>query len=193
MTYVAQNLEDKWISDNWDKLNLPEQGFFVELGAGDGVTLSNTYWLEVTKGWYGLLIEPDPRHKIVDRSRSIKDFSFIGPAGEVKLGWSESPFLSGQLRASPIRIPMQAIPLSDILCKHRIEKVDLISIDTEGTEMDVWKTLDLNRWRPQIAIIELVTEELPDHSEDIIAAMKDDNYSLVHRTTHNGIFRCGEN
>jgi FkbM family methyltransferase len=36
-------------------------GFFVELGANDGVRQSNTYKLQKSFGWTGLLIEPSPR------------------------------------------------------------------------------------------------------------------------------------
>src|SRR5579875_919295 len=35
-------------------------GFFVEAGAHDGFTQSNTYWLERFRGWSGLLVEPVP-------------------------------------------------------------------------------------------------------------------------------------
>lgn len=41
--------------------HLPEHGgFFVEAGANDGYTQSNTYWLERFCGWEGILIEPIP-------------------------------------------------------------------------------------------------------------------------------------
>src|ERR1700675_2623345 len=35
-----------------------DDGFFVEAGANDGYTQSNTYWLERFRGWRGLLVEP---------------------------------------------------------------------------------------------------------------------------------------
>ena len=35
-------------------------GFYVELGANDGVRFSNSYYFEVNKGWKGVLIEPAP-------------------------------------------------------------------------------------------------------------------------------------
>jgi hypothetical protein len=35
-------------------------GYFVEVGAGDGVNLSNTHLLETALGWRGLLVEPSP-------------------------------------------------------------------------------------------------------------------------------------
>lgn len=38
----------------------PGPGTFVEAGAHDGFTQSNTYWLERHGGWSGLLVEPVP-------------------------------------------------------------------------------------------------------------------------------------
>jgi hypothetical protein len=55
--------------------------------------------------------------------------------------------------------------------------------------LEAWRTLDLNRWRPTIAIVELYTWMLPDQSAEIIAGMKADGYKLIHRTEANGIFK----
>ena len=55
--------------DNLDKkiesyLNF-NNGYFVELGANDGITYSNTYYFEKYRGWKGILIEPIP-HKYLN-------------------------------------------------------------------------------------------------------------------------------
>ena len=39
-------------------LNHKENGFYIELGAFDGITQSNTYFFELNRGWKGILIEP---------------------------------------------------------------------------------------------------------------------------------------
>lgn len=196
--FVSQHQEDEWLARNWANLGLPEKGFFVEFGAADGVKFSNTYWLEKAKGWKGLLCEADPRHQIEDRPNSIIERVAIGPPGTIRLGQTRDPFLSGSLRVeleyeSEVRalsyVDVPSAPLSSVLEKHGIRRVDLISIDTEGTELEAWRTLDLARWRPRVAIIELITWGLPNISAKIIAALKSDGYELVERTHHNGIFR----
>lgn len=195
--YVSQHHEDQWMDRGWEWLGLPDVGFFVEFGAADGVKFSNTYWLEHGKGWRGLLCEPDPRHVIRERPNCILERCAVGPAGEIVLGQTEDPFLSGALRKPEdfktevraiSRVTVPCIPLSDLLEKHRVEKVDVISIDTEGTELESWRTLDLSRWRPRLAIIELVTWGLPNRSQEIIDALYKDGYTLVEKTYHNGMF-----
>jgi FkbM family methyltransferase len=188
--FRSQFKEDAWLAKNWPKLGLPDRGFFVEFGAGDGVHFSNTYWLEHDKGWTGLLIEPDPRN-VVNRPGIPVERACVGPVGTASFCLHPTDgYLSGELRTEGERIEIPRLPLSDILRKHEVERVDLISIDTEGTELAAWRTLDLNRWRPTIAIIELYTWQLPDTSRETIAAMRADGYEMVGRTEGNGIFKC---
>lgn len=199
--FASQHGEDSWINDHWGLLRLPDYGFFVEFGAGDGVHISNTYWLEKARGWHGLLCEPDPRNlaklATCGRERSKIEPVAIGPRGAVKLGCPDDPELSGTLRTKDapqkvVRanqvIEVQQVPLSDVLLKHGVEGIDVISIDTEGTELEAWRTLNLNRWKPRLAIIELITWGLPDTSQETIAAIEADGYEMVCRTHHNGIF-----
>ena len=53
--FHSNYLEDKWISEN---LDLPEKGFFVDVGASDAIKRSNTYYFEMN-GWDGICIEAD--------------------------------------------------------------------------------------------------------------------------------------
>src|SRR4029077_1746907 len=55
-SYRSQNGEDRWLEAHFGG---KRSGFFVEVGAYDGVNLSNTYHFEQT-GWTGVLVEPDP-------------------------------------------------------------------------------------------------------------------------------------
>ena len=52
--YKAQFGEDRIL---WQVFRRRPSGYFIEVGAYDGVTLSNTYFLE-QMGWCGLLVEP---------------------------------------------------------------------------------------------------------------------------------------
>jgi FkbM family methyltransferase len=195
--FRSQHLEDSWICNHWTELKLPEFGYFVEFGAGDGEHLSNTYWLETSRGWHGMLIEPNPDNKILGRPGSAIERCAVGPRGRMKLGCCDDPYLSGRLRDAKapderVRakkfIDVEVYPLDEILDRYGVEGVNLISIDTEGTELEAWRTLDLRRRRPEVAIIELLTWGLPDTSAEIIAQLESDGYRMAERTYHNGIF-----
>ena len=47
-----------------------KNGFFIEMGANDGFTQSNTYFLEKKYNWYGLLIEPSEKFTLLKKNRS---------------------------------------------------------------------------------------------------------------------------
>ena len=55
--YFGLNELDKKILNYVNSRN----GYFVELGANDGITQSNTKHYELYKGWQGVLIEPSPK------------------------------------------------------------------------------------------------------------------------------------
>lgn len=189
--FYSQSGEDKWLAANWARTGLPDRGFFVEFGAGDGEYLSNTLWLEQAKGWRGLLIEGDYRTEVKPRPGCIIERCVIG-AGVVSFGLHPTDaYLSGVNRPALKRVDIVARPLSDVLRQHDIGRVDLISIDVEGNELECWRTLDLRIWRPTIAIMELYTWNLPDRSAEVVAGMEADGYELIHRTNLNGIFKDG--
>lgn len=196
--FRSQCGEDKWLAANWQALGLPERGVFVDFGAGDGETFSNSYWLEKEMGWRGLLCEPDPRHVISDRPNSIIERVAVGPPGRLTLALTVDPYLTSSLRgdchdeprlAVCERIEVESVPLSALLDMHGFERVDLISVDTEGTEEIAWRTLDLSRWRPRIAIVEYSTWQIRDDFDGIRKVWEADGYELLHTTIYNCIFK----
>ena len=56
--YYGQNKMDKKLLKYLNYNN----GFFIELGANDGLRQSNTYYLEKNLGWRGILIEPEKKN-----------------------------------------------------------------------------------------------------------------------------------
>ncbi|MBE9061357.1 FkbM family methyltransferase [cf. Phormidesmis sp. LEGE 11477] len=67
--YYSQYGQDHWIVERVfpDRL---EPGFFIEMGAGDGLLLSNTAILEKKFNWTGLLIEPSHQFEKLEENRN---------------------------------------------------------------------------------------------------------------------------
>ncbi|MDA9981739.1 hypothetical protein N9H39_03180 [Gammaproteobacteria bacterium] len=55
--FQSQAGQDRWVVET---LKGKKNGFFLEIGASDGVNLSNTYALERELGWTGCCVEPNP-------------------------------------------------------------------------------------------------------------------------------------
>lgn len=142
-------------------------GYFVEIGVGDGISLSNTALLEQRYGWTGILAEPNPNfHTAITNSRSaILDKRAVFSRSGDKLDFlcDNIGELSGILsthsrtkeKAGDKVIPVETVSLNDLLDQHQAPAViDYMSIDTEGSELDIIAPLDFNRRRPMILTIE---------------------------------------
>jgi FkbM family methyltransferase len=160
-----------------------DDGTFVEVGAYDGQSFSNTSFL-ADLGWRGLYVEPVPefaarcatRHKQNRRVEVINSAIGTGPdplrihvAGSLstgatdhlkayaKLAWAR-PFLTERTIDVPV------IRLDSLLQGHQVAPgFELLVIDVEGFEATVFETFDLDHWRPQVLIVELM-----DHHLDFI-------------------------
>ncbi len=160
-----------------------DRGYFVELGANDGLTQSNTYYFEALRGWSGVLIEPIPelyRAAVKLRQRS-KVFncacvSFDYPDSEIEITYLNlMSMVEGALKdatlarihyeqglahmertqnLAPYTIRVPARTLTSVLEEAGTTKIDLLSLDVEGYELDVLKGLDFERYAPAYMLIE---------------------------------------
>jgi hypothetical protein len=79
--------------------------------------------------------------------------------------------LSGFLRPHGTRTVVSVRPLADLLQANAIDAIDVLSLDTEGTELDVWNSFDHTAIRPKLIIIEWDTRGLPDKTAQILDEM----------------------
>jgi FkbM family methyltransferase len=188
--------EDRWI---FEHLALPDRGVFVDVGAGHPVALSNTYFFE-RNGWTGLCIDADPlQYEQLRRRRLSAEWAAVARTeGEVDLYAGVSPTYSTTVPRSAfrgfVRVPLRttirvpAVRLETLLRRHGIDYIDLMSIDVEGTEIEVWESFDHETHRPRVVIIEFSTFGLADNGPRIADYFARLPYDLVHTTYTNFIF-----
>lgn len=196
-TFSSQFGEDEFLVKG---KHVPRQGVFVDVGAGDPVRFSNTYYLE-RLGWTGVCIDADPKQiEALRRLRTaaVEWAAVTAADGEVELLECDDPDYSTTLDHLPAlaairgweyamtRVP--AARLETILNKHGIETINLLSIDTEGNELDVCATLDWDRQRPRVVVIEYLTWGRPSQEAAVRDYFTELRYRLVHRTRSNLIF-----
>jgi len=130
--------------------------FFVDCGANDGEYISNTLWLEKEKGWNGLLIEADPttfgklktKHRkawhanlCLSTDRFPKTVSFFR-----NLMNSGVNGLNKRRELDVTReITVQCIPLYTMLRALNRTVIDFFSLDIEGLELEVLKTIPFDK------------------------------------------------
>lgn len=151
-------------------LGATRQGMFVEFGASDGIRGSNTYMLESSFAWHGTLAEPariwsealkrNRRCNVVNScvwSESGKELTFreTEDAGLSTIDQfaSADHHFAKRKRGRVYKVP--TISLNDLLMRHSVSnKVDYISIDTEGSELDILNQLDFDRWAFSVLTVE---------------------------------------
>jgi FkbM family methyltransferase len=185
-------------------------GFYVEVGAHDGVHLSNSYYFEQI-GWRGVLVEPDPEMaRLCERNRPrsiVVTYAAVGPGSPAQVPFEVAADLrdhsslalseqQGQRiqtivgRLSLQRIVVPALTLDEILDRCSAPEVDFLTIDVEGHELAVLEGITLDRWKPTIVIIERNTE-LP--SRAILRRMRKEGYSYLRTTAGFTAFKEGAN
>lgn len=169
--------------DNLDERLLPHvrrrRGTFVELGAFDGLNQSNTAWLEANRGWRGILVEPVPeafercvRNRPLatvvncacvsdEYSDQTVEMVYSGlmsivrgarPTAEMDEEWIALGEEIQELDRYTCVVPART--LTAVLDEHRLQCLDLLSLDVEGYEIEVLKGFDLDRFRPRHILIE---------------------------------------
>jgi FkbM family methyltransferase len=198
--WAAQYGEDIWLATNCE---LPRDGFFVEVGGGTGIRHSNTYWLEQL-GWRGLVVEADPRNlQTIKAVRNVELAHYAAASfdGETIFTQCEDSTLSGVLRDTGYNtISVAARRLDTLLHQLGLPAPNLISVDTEGSELDV--LLGLGDMRPEYLIVERGTiaavgeaaiehVDTTDTTTAIRAALGAMGYAVIHQTPGNLIARYG--
>jgi FkbM family methyltransferase len=185
-------------------------GFFIEVGANDGFSQSNTYYLERFCGWRGILIEPIPRLYrtcVRERPRSRVFNCALIAAGDDRQGirmldsglmslvegsrGSQAADLEHVERGRQLqglhaceKVIVPARTLTSILDEVGAEEIDLFSLDVEGYELAVLKGLDLSRYRPKYMLIET-------NARDEVQACLSGEYEILDELSHHDIlYQC---
>jgi FkbM family methyltransferase len=173
-------------------------GYFVEIGASDGVALSNTYLLEKEYKWKGICVEPLPNEfaKLKQNRRAIcSDRAIFNTSNRVlKFVIKECSLCSGILESldesvkidnivykrgpnDDVRsvIDVTSITLNDLLISSNAPHfIEYLSLDTDGSELEVIKSVDLNTYT--FGIIDVEHNYVEPRRTQIRELLESNNY-----------------
>ena len=177
------NLDQKLIAVIGDR-----PGYFVELGANDGISQSNTKHLEMFHGWRGVLVEPYPGN-FIKLSKTRAESSHMENAACVSFAFDkdEMELIYSNLMTTPMdgssdvenrklhaesgekwlrrkdavqTFSVRARTLNAILGEAMAPQViDLLSLDVEGGEIEVLKGIDHSQYRFKWILVEARDEK----------------------------------
>lgn len=160
-----------------------DNGYFVELGANDGVTQSNSLYFEKHRGWRGLLVEPTPHNFLKCRNnRAARSRIFCAACVSFEYEQEFVRIAYSNLMSAPVNLESDIIDpvahaklserflrdqelvfefgavartLNDLLLTASAPAlVDFLSLDVEGAELEVLKGIDHERFRFKYLLIE---------------------------------------
>lgn len=164
--YYSQSGQDQYLNEKI--FQGKRNGVFVDIGAHDGVTLSNTFFFESELGWSGICVEPIPVifQQLEKNRSSICVQGCIGDTNKkdkflyITSDSEYTRMLSGILSEYDPRhlaridlelqlfggekqiIEIDCYRLDTILKAHNIHHIDYLSVDVEGSEMKVLRSID---------------------------------------------------
>jgi FkbM family methyltransferase len=192
----------------------PSKGYFVEVGAYDGEFASNTSCL-ADHGWEGLYIEPIYDHylKCLNRHNennvTVANVAIGLEEGEKIIYYGDTLTTLDKEQVERYRQIdwAQHIKFSETVCDQMrldtlMEKIevpkefDILVVDVEGKESEVFQTFNLDEWRPKMLIVELEDEHpsfqkyeiLIDKLKNLRNFIKDNGYIEIFKDHINTVF-----
>ena len=174
---------------------------FLEFGATDGLELSNSFMLENTLNWSGVLSEPSPQwHEVLKENRKytkiikkciwsdsgkILDF-FMSDRGNfstlnefIDSDKYSMPFNTEARKKAGKLITVETISLNDVIKEYfNNTSPSYISIDTEGSEFKILESFNFENYRPKVFTVEHNFTELQSKIDELMVSK---NYERIFR------------
>lgn len=180
----SQNNEEQIIAEYFGDFT----GTFLDIGANDGKTFSNTAKL-VELGWDGVMVEPSPAtFKKCQSTHKDNKVVVLNAAVSDKVGWVEffetsdtllssmNESLAKSWGVSYEKIKVQSIKF--IQLTHHYGSFDFISIDAEGMDLTILKQINLTKTK-------LICIEAGPHESEMKQYCEGFGMKLIHRNFEN--------
>lgn len=196
------NHNDQLISEH-----VPETGFFLEIGCWDGVHISQTYALE-KRGWQGICVDPFPKNfnerscrlivaavgSVSHETDFIKVYTDRRHGGDVSYfsGFKDCIAQNDKIRDiifnhcdyEIVQINVTAV---DVILQQCPKRIDFLSIDTEGSEVDILSAIDFTAY--DIGCIMVEHNQVDKNKLLIMSILSSNGYYLAAQTDIDYLFK----
>jgi len=169
---IYQNIKSQNLQDliALDLFGFKRKGVFIEAGACDGILNSNTFLLEKNYEWTGLLVEPINEYYVqLEQNRDVitsnvaisqvnnKQLDFLITANKdlsTLKGYEDNDYHSENRKNYNIKKVLTKTLGQLIIENLQNIEIDFLSLDTEGSEFDIIKSLDFLNHRINVICVE---------------------------------------
>ncbi len=199
--FYSQDKQDKYLEENVFKGY--KHGFYVDVGAHDGIRINNTLYFEKNNGWKGINIEPikSVYDKLkVNRPNDINincavcnldgETEFICNEGYTEMisgikntfdprHWNRLQFENRQMGSTTKIIKVNTKKLETICDENNISHINYLSIDVEGAEFEVIKSINFDKVFVDVIGFE---NNYNDTAIPIVKYLEDNNFRVIHKS-----------
>ncbi|HEX3048659.1 MAG TPA: FkbM family methyltransferase [Bacillota bacterium] len=206
MDYKSQWRQDQFLNENIFKDK--EKGFFLDIGAYDGVFLSNSYIFERYRNWTGLCVEPNPDlFAQLIKNRNCKCLNLcisnqIGKSNFLKISGPCNVYggiihnldpKHQQLIDEEIAkyggtkeiIEVDCWTINDLIENYQIQYIDYLSLDVEGGELEILKSVKPDYLKK----IDVLTVENNYYGNQLRHLMEDLGFRVMAILGHDEVYR----
>ncbi len=193
--FGEDSILEKYLKEN--------KGFYLDIGSGDPVRGSNTFFL-YKKGWSGILIDPLTRNVFSSRIIRRKDKiiqGLVGATNKSYLFYEMYPYeysttnneivkalISNKKAKLVKKVQLNTFSVSELYLNIDLDQPSLLSVDCEGFDLEVLKTIDLNTAKFRVICIEDFEFNPVSKSSTINHYLIENGYEIVDRAGPSSIY-----
>ncbi len=202
---LSQDKEDLFIKNFFKKKN---KGIYLDIGCFNPLLWNNTYLL-YKKGWGGINVDIQKINidlfniarpgdiniccALYDRKKFLDLYNLKGEnnSAVMTIDKSHAEKMKFLFKKKIIKKKIETFTFSEIIKKHNIKfrNIDFLNIDTEGSDFNVLKSINIQKYKPKLICIEISQFTKQRDKKKILNHLKLNDYKFIYKTSVSSLFK----
>jgi|688.fasta_scaffold543142_2 FkbM family methyltransferase len=202
---LSQDKEDLFIKKFFkDK----REGTYLDIGCFNPLLWNNTYLL-YKKGWHGINVDiqkinidlfnvarPDDINiccALYDKKKILNLYNLQGEnnSAVMTIDKSHAEKMKFLFSKNIIKKKIQTLTFSEMIKNHKItiNNIDFLNIDTEGSDFNILRSINIQKYKPKLICIEISQFTKQVDKKKILNYLKSNNYKYIYKTSVSSFFK----
>jgi FkbM family methyltransferase len=202
---LSQDKEDLFIKKFFKN---KREGTYLDIGCFNPLLWNNTYLL-YKKGWHGINVDiqkinidlfnvarPDDINiccALYDKKKILNLYNLQGEnnSAVMTIDKSHAEKMKFLFSKNIIKKKIQTLTFSEMIKNHKIiiNNIDFLNIDTEGSDFNILKSINIQKYKPKLICIEISQFTKRVDKKKILNYLKSNNYKFIYKTSVSSFFK----
>ena len=202
---LSQDKEDLFIKKFFKN---KRKGTYLDIGCFNPLLWNNTYLL-YKKGWHGINVDiqkinidlfkvarPDDINiccALYDKKKILNLYNLQGEnnSAVMTIDKSHAEKMKFLFSKNIIKKKIQTLTFAEMIKNHKIiiNNIDFLNIDTEGSDFNILKSINIQKYKPKLICIEISQFTKRVDEKKILNYLKSNNYKFIHKTSISSFFK----